>query len=185
MERDNAEEMSPMRTEIELPQVAGWNNNVPPIGGKGPRARDYTDEVYRLILKACLRYEIFIVTEQAFPDANEQTQAAHTFFKEACEDMGNNYQVTDRITGIVSDDILLCLLIILKYEPSRLKLAVLASVAPLRARLAFFCRKYINSSPTPWAKRAKTGIRYSLRSFWMAISSIAVSVVYYIFLPIY
>ncbi|KZP12817.1 hypothetical protein FIBSPDRAFT_1049856 [Athelia psychrophila] len=101
MERDNTEEMSPMRTEIELPQVAGWNNNVPPIGGRGPRARDYTDEVYRLILKACLRYEIFIVTEQAFPDANEQTQAAHTFFKEACEDMGNNYQVTDRITGII------------------------------------------------------------------------------------
>lgn len=92
--------------EIELPQVAGWHNNIPPTGSNGARARDYTDEVYKIVLKACVRYEIFIVTEQAYPDANEQTQAAHTFFKEACEDTGCNYQVTDRIAGIVSDDLL-------------------------------------------------------------------------------
>lgn len=99
--------------KIGLPQVAGWNNNIPPIGGKGARARDYTDEVYRIILKACIRYEIFIATEQAFPDANRQATVAHAFFNEACTDMDSNYQVTDRIASIVSDDLLSFLLMII------------------------------------------------------------------------
>ncbi|KZP06191.1 hypothetical protein FIBSPDRAFT_902979 [Athelia psychrophila] len=86
--------------ENELPQVAGWCSGVPP-GGVGACACGYTDEVYQLIRKACVRYEIFIVTEQAFPEADEQTQAARAFFNEACEDTGCNYQVTDRITGII------------------------------------------------------------------------------------
>lgn len=122
--------------ENELPQVAGWCSGVPP-GGVGACACGYTDEVYQLIRKACVRYEIFIVTEQAFPEADEQTQAARAFFNEACEDTGCNYQVTDRITGIVSDDLLpFVLMIILTCFPSRSKLVVLASVVLLRAWFA-------------------------------------------------
>lgn len=100
-----------MLAEIDVPQVAAWE-----ASGRSARARDYSDEVYKLIVRACTRYEIFIATEQAFPDANQQTQKAHAFFKEACEDIGANYEVTDRITTIVSEHLLSFLLItILTY----------------------------------------------------------------------
>lgn len=113
-----------MLAEIEPPQVVRWDNNVPPTGGKGARARDYSDKVYKIIVKACTCYDIFIVTEQSFPDASQQTQKA------PYEDIGTNYQVTDRITAIVSDHLLsFFVMIMLTYLPSRLKLVALAFVA--------------------------------------------------------
>ncbi|KZP02873.1 hypothetical protein FIBSPDRAFT_1055595 [Athelia psychrophila] len=83
------------------PLVAGWQNDIPPTGSHGARARDYNDEVYRLILKACVRYEVFIVVEQAFPSASEQTRFAQDFFREACEDIGREFEFTDRIATII------------------------------------------------------------------------------------
>ncbi|KZP13899.1 hypothetical protein FIBSPDRAFT_897067 [Athelia psychrophila] len=51
-----------------------------------------------VLLALLINYE---VGGLAFPEADEQTQAARAFFNEACEDTGCNYQVTDRITGII------------------------------------------------------------------------------------
>lgn len=94
-----------MLTEIGLPQVAVWE-----AVGKSARARDYSDEVYRLILTACTRYEVYIATVQAFPDTDQQNRVARVFFKDACYDIGANYHITDRITAIVSGYLLSFLL---------------------------------------------------------------------------
>lgn len=83
-------------------QVAGWKNGVAPTAGNKACASDYSDIVKRVILKACCRYEVFIVTENPFPEADTQLTKAQDYFAEACGAVGVDYQVTDRIIGIVS-----------------------------------------------------------------------------------
>lgn len=89
-------------TVTEPLQVAGWKNGIAPTSGNKPCASDYSDIVKRVILKACCRYEVFIVTENAFPDSDTQLTKAQDYFAEACGTIGVDYRVTDRILGIVS-----------------------------------------------------------------------------------
>lgn len=84
------------------PRVAEWKNGVAPTDRSKPCASDYCDDAKRCILKACGRYEVFIVTEEAFPDHDTQLTKAREFFVEACKTFGVEYQVTDRILGVVS-----------------------------------------------------------------------------------
>ncbi|KAF7964928.1 hypothetical protein HWV62_1629 [Athelia sp. TMB] len=82
-------------------QVARWKNGIAPTSGNKPCASDYTDDVKRIILKACGRYEVFIITENAFPDSDTQLTKAQEYFAEACSTIGVKYQATDRIIGII------------------------------------------------------------------------------------
>lgn len=107
-EHDQCEEPSPMPANIGLPQVAVWE-----AVGKSPRASDYSEEVCRLILTACTRYEVYIATVDAFPSSDLQNRISRVFFKNACHDIGTNYQVTDRIMAIVSGYLLSFSLIIM------------------------------------------------------------------------
>lgn len=90
------------RTKSPQPEIARWKNGLSPDDGSKPCASDYTDDVKRIILKACGRYEVFIVTENVFPDHDIQSAKAQDYFTEACQTVGAKYEVTDRITGIVS-----------------------------------------------------------------------------------
>lgn len=89
-------------TEAPHPRVAEWRNGTTPTNRSRPCASDYCDNVKRTILKACGRYEIFIVAEEVFPDHDIQLAKAREFFTDACTTFGVEYQVTDRILGIVS-----------------------------------------------------------------------------------
>ncbi|KZP18248.1 hypothetical protein FIBSPDRAFT_956424 [Athelia psychrophila] len=89
------------RTKSPQPEIARWKNGLSPDDGSKPCASDYTDDVKRIILKACGRYEVFIVTENVFPDHDIQSAKAQDYFTEACQTVGAKYEVTDRITGII------------------------------------------------------------------------------------
>ncbi|KAF7967374.1 hypothetical protein HWV62_34463 [Athelia sp. TMB] len=90
-----------IRTEPRQPEIATWKNGGPPANGSKPCASDYTDDVKRIILKACARYEVFLVTENVFPDHDVQSTKARAYFNEACNTVGTKYEMTDRIAGII------------------------------------------------------------------------------------
>jgi hypothetical protein len=80
--------------------VAQWHNGMAPTGR--PKARDYDDTVYHLIIKACHDYEACIGGKNTWPELDKQITWAQDAWKKACEVVKEEYELTDRILGLVS-----------------------------------------------------------------------------------
>jgi hypothetical protein len=67
-----------------------------------PKARDFEDEVEPLILRACFPYEARILTTSPFPDKTSRTTYAKLGWKEACEAVGEDVELTPELTKVAS-----------------------------------------------------------------------------------
>ena len=80
----------------QLPQ---FRNGQVPIGE--PKAADYDVEVSRLINRAIKRWEAQIMTIAAFPDQDAQLLWARECWSAVCKNVGKEYELTDRMVGLV------------------------------------------------------------------------------------
>jgi hypothetical protein len=80
--------------------VAQWRNGVTPTGRA--KARDYEDSVYHVIIKACRDYEARIGGVYEWPQLDQQIAWAQEAWKNACEVVKEEYELTDRILALVS-----------------------------------------------------------------------------------
>ena len=80
-------------------KVAQWFDGKAPTGCA--KARDYEDTVYHLIIKACHDYEARVGAKHVWPELDEQISWARDAWKIACEAVGEEYELTDRILGLV------------------------------------------------------------------------------------
>ena len=85
-------------------KVAQWHNGRAPQGR--PKARDYEDTVYRAIIQACHDFEARIGALGAWPDVDKQIAWARDAWGIVCKDIGEQYELTDRMLGLVSDPLI-------------------------------------------------------------------------------
>ena len=87
----------------ELPakrgKVAQWHNGQAPQGRA--KARDYEDSVYHGIIQACHDFEARIGSAGAWPDTEVQVAWARDCWNKVCADIGEQYELTERILGLV------------------------------------------------------------------------------------
>ena len=87
----------------ELPakqgKVAQWHNGQAPQGRA--KAQDYEDSVYRGIIQACHDFEARIGSAGAWPDTEVQVAWARDCWNKVCTDIGEQYELTERILGLV------------------------------------------------------------------------------------
>jgi hypothetical protein len=79
--------------------VAQWHNGQAPQGRA--KARDYEDSVYRGIIQACHDFEARIGSADAWPDHEEQVVWARDCWNIVCTNMGEQYELTEQILGLV------------------------------------------------------------------------------------
>jgi hypothetical protein len=91
---------SPGRPGKRCSKVAQWRDGRAPSGH--PKAHDYEPEPCHLIIKACHDYEARIGAKNAWPDQEEQITWARDTWRIACEKGEENYELSDRMLGIVS-----------------------------------------------------------------------------------
>ncbi|OCH85605.1 hypothetical protein OBBRIDRAFT_739620 [Obba rivulosa] len=72
-----------------------------------PKASDYEFKVSRIILRAIRTWEVRLFTMNAFPDQDLQLEWARDCWDLTCEAAGEEYELTDRILGLVSHETML------------------------------------------------------------------------------
>jgi hypothetical protein len=82
------------------PKVVQWYDGKAPTGC--PKACDYEDAIYPLIIKACHDYEARIGGLNMWPKLDEQITWAQDAWKTACAVVKEEYELTDRMLGLVS-----------------------------------------------------------------------------------
>jgi hypothetical protein len=84
------------QSKIVVPQ---WLNGQAPTGRA--KAHDYEHDVCHLIIKACHDFKSRVCSLDAKPDLDKQILWAKDAWKKACEVVDTNYELTDRILGLV------------------------------------------------------------------------------------
>lgn len=79
--------------------VPQWLNGQAPTGR--PKAHDYEHDVCGLIIKACHDFESRVCSLDAKPDLDKQILWAKDAWKKVCDTVDINYELTDRILGLV------------------------------------------------------------------------------------
>ena len=79
--------------------VPQWLNGQAPTGRA--KAHDYEHDVCNLIIKACHDFESRVCSIDAKPDLDTQILWAKDAWKKACDVIDINYELTDRILGLV------------------------------------------------------------------------------------
>ncbi|CDO72063.1 hypothetical protein BN946_scf184962.g6 [Trametes cinnabarina] len=77
-----------------LPDPPFFNGSAPT--GK-PKASDYESHINKMIVLACHRYDVFITTENPFPEAKTQDAWAVRAWAEICASAQLHHTLTDRI----------------------------------------------------------------------------------------
>jgi len=72
------------------------------IKHKKPKASDYEDIVQALILRAASQYEASVSTQDSFPDTAQRLKWARKSWRDANNDVGHDYEITDEISSLVS-----------------------------------------------------------------------------------
>jgi Domain of unknown function (DUF6532) len=84
-------------------KVSEWHNGQAPQGRA--KARDYEDTVYHGIVQACHDFEARIGASGAWPDPEEQIAWARDAWDIVCKDIGEQYELTKRMLGLVRDNL--------------------------------------------------------------------------------
>ena len=79
--------------------VPQWLNGQAPTGQA--KAHDYKHDVCNLIIKACHDFESRVCSLDAKPDLDTQILWAKDTWKKGCDVIDINYELTDRILGLV------------------------------------------------------------------------------------
>ncbi|EMD31713.1 hypothetical protein CERSUDRAFT_100178 [Gelatoporia subvermispora B] len=85
-------------TKHKVPQ---YRNGQLPSGD--PKASDYEPTVSRLILSTIRIWEVCLFTINAFPDQDQQLEWARECWESACRTAGKDYELVDRILGLVRE----------------------------------------------------------------------------------
>lgn len=77
-----------------------WNNNERPTGR--PKAHNYAPEIYHLIMLAIREFSVRVCTIDALPDPDVQIAWTNDVWKNACNTVEEEYELTDRVISLVS-----------------------------------------------------------------------------------
>jgi hypothetical protein len=109
---------------VKKGKVSEWHNGQAPQGRT--KARDYEDTVYHGIVQACHDFEARIGASGAWPDPEEQIAWARDAWDIVCKDIGEQYELTERMLGLVGDNLLYVSSMLIPMSLRRSSLADLA-----------------------------------------------------------
>lgn len=82
----------------------GWLNGLAPTGRA--KAQDYEPDVFNIIIQSCHDYLARVCTKDPLPSPEVQLSWARVTWEDACKDVEEDYQINDRISGLVSTEYL-------------------------------------------------------------------------------
>lgn len=95
----------PATSEAEPPhkKMLKWKNGVAPMNSR-PKAGDYDAAGYSIIICSSKEFMIRVATKDLYPELDVQLEWCTSIFEEQCKKLGGEYEYTDRISGLVSQN---------------------------------------------------------------------------------